>query len=80
LPGGEPTVIESPLIKEAEKRGRMEAQRVCLALILAARFGPVPKELSAKLRSMKSERKLKALIAQSIRCADLDTFRAAMQS
>jgi hypothetical protein len=73
-------MIESPLIKEVEKRGRMEAHRVCLILFLAARFGPVPKELSAKLRSMKSERKLKALITQATHCADLATFQAGMRS
>jgi hypothetical protein len=73
-------MIESPLLKEVEKRGRMEGMCNALLKILAARFGPLPEELSAKLRSIKSERKLEALATQAGVCADLNAFQAAMRS
>jgi hypothetical protein len=55
-------MIESPLLKEVEKRGRMEGARRVILLFLAARFGPLPEELSAKVRSIKGERGLDVLI------------------
>jgi predicted transposase YdaD len=80
LLGGEQAMIESPLLKEIEKRGRMEGLRRAIEKMLAGRFGPVPEELSAKLRSIKSERKLEALASQAGLYADLTAFQAAMRS
>jgi hypothetical protein len=73
-------MIESPLPKAIEKQGRLTGRCDALVIFLAARFGPVPEELAVKLRQIKSERKLEALLVQSVHCTDLDAFRAAMQS
>ena len=73
-------MIESPLLKEVEKRGRVKGMCDALVMFLAARFGPVPEELAAKLRRIKSERKLMELLTLGVRCADLDAFQAAMRS
>jgi hypothetical protein len=73
-------MIESPLLKQFEKQFRMETTRENILQFLAGRFGPVPEELVAKLRSIKSERKLRALVIQAGRCRDLDTFQDAMRS
>jgi hypothetical protein len=80
LLGGEQAMIESPLLKHFEKRFRTDGARELLLNVLAARFGPVPEELAAKLRTIKSERKLTALGKQAVLCADLDAFQEAMRS
>jgi hypothetical protein len=76
--GGKQTMIESPLIKEVEKRARLQNTRENILQFLAGRFGPVPEELVAKLGSIKSERKLRALVIEAGRCRDLSAFQAAM--
>jgi hypothetical protein len=73
-------MIESPLLKEVEKRGRVEGVRVSIVQVLSARFGSVPEELSATVGSIKSERKLRALLSRAAVCADLAAFQAAMRS
>jgi hypothetical protein len=80
LLGGEQAMIESPLLKHFEKRFRMEGMREAIESVLAGRFGPVPEELAAKLRNIKSARKLKALATQAALCADLNAFQAALRS
>jgi hypothetical protein len=78
--GGRQAMSESPLLKEVETRGRVEEARAIILQILAARFGPVPEEVSARLGSIRSQRKLRALATQAALCADLNAFRAAMRS
>jgi hypothetical protein len=78
LLGGERAMIESPLLKQYEKRFRMDGLREAILRVLTGRFGPVPEELTAKLRSIKSERKLGALATQAGVCANLNAFQAAL--
>jgi hypothetical protein len=78
LLGGRQAMIESPLLKEVEKRGRMDGFRRAIEKLLALRFGSVPEELSAKLHSIRSERKLEALVGQAGLCAGLDEFQSAL--
>jgi hypothetical protein len=73
-------MIESPLLKEVEKRARLQVTRESILQVLSARFGPVAEELSATVSSIKGERKLRALLTQAALCADLAAFRAAMRS
>jgi hypothetical protein len=73
-------MIESALLKHFKKRFRVETTRDNILHILSARLGHVPEDVSARLRSIKSARKLQALLLQAAVCTDLDAFQAAMRS
>jgi len=68
--GGTQVMIESPLIQEIVAKSKQQALRV----VLQARFGSVPAEVTERLRAVDSERKLEALIKHAVRCADLQAF------
>jgi hypothetical protein len=51
-----------------------------IATLLDARFGSVPRDLDARLRSIHDEQALQGLIVQAGTCADLNTFRAQLPS
>ncbi len=64
-------MIESPLIKEIVAEKTQET----ILEFLQARFGTVPEQVDQRLRTVRGEKKLKALIKLAARCPDLDAFR-----
>jgi hypothetical protein len=68
-------MIESPLInKIVAESTRKNTQETILA-VLKARFGAVPEGIAERLRKLRSQKKLKALVKQAALCPDLDAFR-----
>jgi hypothetical protein len=76
LLGGTRVMIESPLIKEIEARVWQEG----ILNVLEGRFGTVPVELTARLRKVRSEKRLKELARFSGTCPNLEAFREKLLS
>jgi len=73
--GGKHVVDESPLIKEIVAENTQKARQEAILEFLQARFGPVPEEISGRLRQVRAQKKLKALIKHAARSPDLESFR-----
>ena len=73
-------MIESPLIQEIVARTRHEKTQELIVRFLTGRFGPLPLDLAAELRTIADEPKLDDLLEWATRCPDLDTFRAKLSS
>jgi hypothetical protein len=76
--GGKQAMIESPvLIELLDDRERDTLHRAIL-VNLEARFGSVPPELAAQVRTIRPLERLRDLHRQAVTCPDLDSFRAAL--
>ena len=69
-------MIESPLLREIEARGRIEAHVADIIRVLEARFGEVPEETRARLTGIQDEPLLEDLVGRAARCNDLSAFRS----
>ena len=76
LLGGRAAMIESPLLDELVA----EARTADLLRYLHGRFGPLPEELQAAVRSVEDSRRLDDLITAAAECDSLDAFRARVGS
>jgi hypothetical protein len=68
-------MIESPLIREIVAEVRQKD-----ILKFLTRFGPVPPELAAEVRSILDETVLDAVVELSTSCPDLEHFQAEMRA
>jgi hypothetical protein len=68
-------MIESPLLREIEARGRMQAHVADILRLLHARFGEVPEEIRARLSGIQDETALEDLVMSTHHCPDLRSFR-----
>ena len=73
--GGKSVMIESPLIREIVAEVRQKD-----ILKFLTRFGPVPPELAAEVRSILDETVLDAVVELSTSCPDLEHFQAEMRA
>jgi hypothetical protein len=69
--GGKQIMIESPLINQIVAEARQED----ILKFLQARFDSVPDDVSERLRAVRGEKKLVALIKHAARCRDINAFR-----
>jgi predicted transposase YdaD len=72
--------IESPLLKEIEDRGALQGRREGLRDVLEARFGSVPDDLVAHLKTIHSATKLRELARQAASSNDIESFRVFLAS
>ena len=73
-------MIESPWLKEIIEEREAEQLRKDIMGILAERFGKIDPEVPAALQSISDSVRLQELLRLSVRCSDLDAFRARLQS
>lgn len=69
-------MIESPLLREIEARGRMQARVDDIMDLLNARFGRVPTEIRTRLSQIQDEPTLRTLVLSASGCPDLAAFRS----
>jgi hypothetical protein len=74
--GGSRIMIESPLLREIEERGRIKAHVADIAYFLEERFGALPEALRARLSAIDDETVLERLVRAAARCPDLAAFRS----
>jgi hypothetical protein len=67
-------MIESPLLQKQLAKRWHEA----IEEFLKARFGAVPRDLTASVREILNERKLSKLAGVAAKCRDLEAFRQAL--
>jgi hypothetical protein len=79
MPGGEKTVIESPLIQELLTENTCATTREAVLAVLEARFGEVPRDLSEDIQAVVSDKQLRALVRKAALCSDLNVFRKAVR-
>jgi hypothetical protein len=80
LLGGSRVMIESPLIQEMMAKKEAETMHKAIVAVLEERFGPVPEDITAALTLVVDEDRLRGLVRQAARCADLNAFRASLVS
>jgi hypothetical protein len=73
---GGKTMIESPLIQQ----WKAEAVHEMILEILRDHFKTVPRTVSKQLREIGDEKRLRKLVVLAANCADLQAFRAALES
>jgi hypothetical protein len=74
--GGKLAMIESPLLQ----RVQAERSHNLILAVLKARFKAVPRDVTRPLRKIENEKRLTKLNVLASTCADLDVFRAALQT
>ena len=74
--GGKAAMIESPLIREIVAEGRHKD----ILRALRARFGPVPPELEAEVKSIRDESVLHAAFDLAVSSPDLEGFGAELRA
>jgi len=73
--GGKRLMMESQLIREIVAENTQKARQEDILEFLQARFGAVPDEIARRLRQVRAQKKLKALIQLAGRSPDLETFQ-----
>ena len=76
--GGRQIMIESPLIQELVDEAKRNQMHEAIAQVLEARFGQVPEDLAAHLRTILDAPRLSHLNRLAALCPDLEAFRAAL--
>ena len=74
--GGSRTMIESPLIQEL----MAETKHKDILRFLAARFGPIPKDLATALQNIQDTERLDNLVEWAGLCPDLEAFRGRLSA
>jgi hypothetical protein len=69
-------MIESPLIQEMMAKNTAQTMHKDIVRVLARRFGSVPEEVAAAVRTIYDESKLEELVDEAASCSDLEGFRA----
>jgi hypothetical protein len=78
--GGRQAMIESPLIRELLTERSCEVRCQDILNILEERFGPVGEDITALLRAIHDDAKLRELVRLAARCPELASFRQAMEA
>ena len=73
-------MIESPVLQELLAECLAKAMHRAVEGILGARFGAVPAEVSAALRSITDDNRLQRLNIEAACCQDLEAFRRELAS
>jgi hypothetical protein len=68
-------MIESPLLQEMMAKNAAETLHEAILGFLADRFGTVPDEMAAAVRTIHEQSKLKKLLREAAYCPDLEAFR-----
>lgn len=82
--GGTKIVIESPLIqkivdratREARAETRQQTLKEAILRILEGRFGTIPEDVTAKVKAIHTDRKLREIHLRAALCPDLKAFCA----
>jgi hypothetical protein len=69
-------MIELPLIQELMAKNTAHTMHNVIVRVLARRFGSVPEEMAAAVRTIYDESKLEELVEEAASCPDLEGFRA----
>ena len=69
-------MIESPLLREIEERGRIKAHIADILGVLEERFGQAPEGIRSRLSGIDDEPVLERLVRTAARCPDLAAFRS----
>ena len=72
------TMIESPVLQRWFREREIATRQVVVLEALQGRFGPVPADVSAAVRTVEDEGRLKDLLRTAYTCDALDAFRAAL--
>ena len=78
--GGRHAMIESPLLKEIVADATQKATQKAILEFLRGRFGEAPNDVEQRLRTIRGEKKLKALVRHASRCPNLEAFRRRLLS
>lgn len=73
-------MIESPLIQEMMAKRAAQTLHKSIVRVLTRRFGPVPDQVAAAVRSHYDEEELQELLEEAASCATLEAFQARLQS
>jgi len=76
--GGSQVMIESPLIQELMAKNTAQTKHEDILQVLCRRFGRVPEEIAAAVRTIFDNSKLRELLDEAASCADLEAFRACL--
>ena len=71
-------MIESPLIQELMAKNTAQTKHEDILQVLCRRFGRVPEEIAAAVRTIFDNSKLRELLDEAASCADLEAFRACL--
>jgi hypothetical protein len=71
---GERTMFRSPVLD----KWRAEIRQEAILDVLKDRFGTVPHDVTKHLRDIMADKKLRLLLLQAAKCADLKAFRDAL--
>jgi len=74
--GGKRIMIESPLINQIVAESTQKTMQEAILEFLEARFGALPGDISERLRKVRAQKKLKALIKHAAQSTDLEAFRS----
>ncbi|MBA4065369.1 MAG: hypothetical protein C0501_16985 [Isosphaera sp.] len=74
----EGAMIESPVLEKWFRQRDVETRQAVILEVLDAKFGPVPPDVSAAVRVVKDEDRLKDINRVAVTCASLDAFRQAL--
>jgi hypothetical protein len=76
--GGKQAMIESPVLIELLQERERDTRQADILAILEERFGPVPEDLAAQIRTIQDLQRLQRLHRLAVICPSLDAFRAAL--
>jgi hypothetical protein len=74
LLGGEQVISDFPLLQKWFDERDCQTRQADIVAFLKARFGAVPEELAARIRSVTDLQKLEAAVTLAGRCSSLDAF------
>jgi hypothetical protein len=72
--GGRKVMFESPLIQEIVAETEARSQKQAIATVLKARFGRLPRKLTAAINCVKDHQSLTQVLSLASTCSDLDAF------
>jgi hypothetical protein len=75
---GAKTMIESPILQKWLHEGEVKTRQTILLETVEDRFGPIPADISASVRVVQDEARLKLLNRAANTCDSLDAFRLAL--
>jgi hypothetical protein len=73
--GGKTMLAESPLYQKWMAEKECETKQAAIVSVLQARFGAVPEEVAAQVRSVADVTKLEQAIKHAVCCTGFDDFR-----
>jgi hypothetical protein len=73
-------MIESPVLRELMAENTRKTTQSNIVEILAGRFGRKARTLRRALKAIEDDGRLKALLIQSAKCTDLESFQKLLNS